>query len=956
MNRFCKSAWLILALGLLALAGCAKQDAGGARIQDFLATDVPYDDGTGVMLKWRPLDKSQRIIYYNVYRGYCPDSLFYLSRIEVDPKIGVASEWLTFYDKDYLSLIEFETAPAKLRLEKDQVAGGTLFKAVPRDAEVLGKLIPHYDVQSEIKTSKYFKDARRIELDSGEEEVFAGYELFMFDNIYASPIAGKTYYYCVVPVTETGRFLPATSILPVTPINNRPDSTAVLHTTYLKDTGEFRFEWSPPLASFDIVGWEAWLMPKRSLPFFEKDQAANFSSPDSVFQASWQKDSILLHTMEPAYWSRIFYDKARVDPLQIVLPDTAALGDHVPVLVYTDYWASPDGSTEQYFQSAALGEPIAVKTSANLPRLPDYSVLDKPNDKGDNLIISYGRPYAFVTQAVYANQSRTKLRVNYDISGNGHQEIDKLRFRFLDSGGRFIGEVEEDYPNKTINFKPSTAIGAGDGFSVEIFSRLVGEKDYASDPVSQEIVYDPSTLRYNGGRIFYQGGALNGLYYDVFSKSRLDAEYSPGMRGSALSRMYGHTIPFPDYEYPMILGYDPQTGLLLTDHHFEVALDQETNVTFIASLFRKDFEDYMAGLEAQILDLEEKTASRDTLSDDFQNLAQLRGERDLIQNHPAYRKARSAKNDKAWRGILRREAEKNSRTYAYHLLATDGRGLWSGESDLPEPRKAGPAGDTWYYPKGDWFDMTKLATLIATLIMGAMVVYAIIMTRRREMYIRPIAGLQELDNAVGRATEMGRPVMFVPGWGTLGEPCTISAMMILHQLAKKTAEYDIRLISPHVDYFVVPLAQEMVQQAYNEMGRPDAYDQNDIFFVSDVQFAFCAAVNGITVRDRVATIFYMGYFYAEALIMTEVGNQSGTVQIAGSDAITQIPFFITTCDYTLIGEEFYAASAYLSRNVELVSMLKAQDYFKVLIVIGVLVGTALSTAGINALLNFLPVE
>ena len=72
----------------------------------------------------------------------------------------------------------------------------------------------------------------------------------------------------------------------------------------------------------------------------------------------------------------------------------------------------------------------------------------------------------------------------------------------------------------------------------------------------------------------------------------------------------------------------------------------------------------------------------------------------------------------------------------------------------------------------------------------------------------------------------------------------------------------------------------------------------------------------------------MGYFSAEALLMTETGNQVGAVQIAGTDAVTQIPFFITTCDYTLIGEELYAASAYLNREPMLLGTLKAQDYFK----------------------------
>jgi len=237
-----------------------------------------------------------------------------------------------------------------------------------------------------------------------------------------------------------------------------------------------------------------------------------------------------------------------------------------------------------------------------------------------------------------------------------------------------------------------------------------------------------------------------------------------------------------------------------------------------------------------------------------------------------------------------------------------------------------------------------------------LLVYAIQVFRRKEAFIRPIAGLEEIDNAVGRATEMGRPIMFVPGWGTLGEPCTVASLMILAQVAKKSAEFDIRLISPHCDYMVLPLAQELVQTSYNEVGRPDAYNQNDIFFVSYDQFPFCAGVNGITVRERVATIFYMGFFNAEALLLTETGNQAGSIQIAGTDSTTQVPFFITTCDYTLIGEEFYAASAYLSKNHELVCMLKTQDYYKLVLVVIILVGSLLSTFHINSFIEFFPVE
>ncbi len=87
----------------------------------------------------------------------------------------------------------------------------------------------------------------------------------------------------------------------------------------------------------------------------------------------------------------------------------------------------------------------------------------------------------------------------------------------------------------------------------------------------------------------------------------------------------------------------------------------------------------------------------------------------------------------------------------------------------------------------------------------------------------------------------------------------------------------------------------------------------------------------------------MGYFFAEALILAETGNETGAIQIAGTDADTQLPFFITACDYTLMGEELYAASAYLSRQPLLVAQLRGQDIAKSIIAAALVVGVAAAT-------------
>ena len=68
------------------------------------------------------------------------------------------------------------------------------------------------------------------------------------------------------------------------------------------------------------------------------------------------------------------------------------------------------------------------------------------------------------------------------------------------------------------------------------------------------------------------------------------------------------------------------------------------------------------------------------------------------------------------------------------------------------------------------------------------------------------------------------------------------------------------------------------------------------------------------------------------------GIDAGSIQIAGTDEVAQIPFFVVACDYTLIGEELYAASAYLSREPLLLGSLKAQDLAKAAVLIIVAIG------------------
>jgi hypothetical protein len=145
--------------------------------------------------------------------------------------------------------------------------------------------------------------------------------------------------------------------------------------------------------------------------------------------------------------------------------------------------------------------------------------------------------------------------------------------------------------------------------------------------------------------------------------------------------------------------------------------------------------------------------------------------------------------------------------------------------------------------------------------------------------------------------------------------------------------------------------RETVQSAYLAAGRPDAYNEDRIYYVTDEQFGYVAYLTGLMVREKPAACFYMGSFFAESLILAETGNSIGAIQVAGTAQPAQLPFFVAACDYTLIGEEFFAASAYLSGDPDQLGSLKGQDVGKLIVGCLLLVGCLLAT-----LQNLVPSE
>lgn len=253
-----------------------------------------------------------------------------------------------------------------------------------------------------------------------------------------------------------------------------------------------------------------------------------------------------------------------------------------------------------------------------------------------------------------------------------------------------------------------------------------------------------------------------------------------------------------------------------------------------------------------------------------------------------------------------------------------------------------------------WFDPQKTGLLIGIFITIVLVFGFILYGKKKgSLKIRSIPGLEAMDEAVGRATEMGKPILFSSGLGKMERVATMASMNILGSVAEKIAEYNTPLIIPNYDPMVTTVAQEVVKESFSKAGHPESFKQENIYFVTQSQFGYVAAVDGIMLREKPATNLFLGTFEAESLILAETGNSIGALQIAGTDSTIQLSFFIVACDYTLIGEEFFAASGYLTKDPLVLGSIKGQDFLKLIIGILIIAGGIFSTLGYNFLINFL---
>lgn len=253
-------------------------------------------------------------------------------------------------------------------------------------------------------------------------------------------------------------------------------------------------------------------------------------------------------------------------------------------------------------------------------------------------------------------------------------------------------------------------------------------------------------------------------------------------------------------------------------------------------------------------------------------------------------------------------------------------------------------------------NVLDFVVLVALLV----VIYA--MMKRAEIKlpkIRRIPALDALDEAVGRAAETGRPILFTQGsggTGALSHPEEGSQIMaglsVLSHLAAKAARLGPRIICcvGQSDAYIPTF--EIVREAYLGEGIPENFKEDDVRFLGSGN-AYAFATVDVMRTERVAATFVIGPFYNESLTFLFHSDDVGAMKIGGTAFTHQMPFFAAVCDYFMIGEEIYAASAYLSELPGELGSVVGEDYVKGFSIIMLIIAIIAATIGATAFLDFM---
>ena len=238
---------------------------------------------------------------------------------------------------------------------------------------------------------------------------------------------------------------------------------------------------------------------------------------------------------------------------------------------------------------------------------------------------------------------------------------------------------------------------------------------------------------------------------------------------------------------------------------------------------------------------------------------------------------------------------------------------------------------------------------LGILLLAAILFVALALWRRRSpAAFRVIAAYERLNRSVGLAVENGTRLHVSLGRGSLFTArggSALAGLAMLRRLAQRTSVSDRPPVATSGDASLAILSQDTLQSGYRAAGAEDQYRFSTGRLTGLTPFSYAAGALPTIHDDNVSANIVLGDLGAEAALLAEASDRQNASLIAASDNLAAQSVFYAAAQESLVGEELFAAGAYIGAGATHDASLNVQDILRWLIILAILIGAGLEILG-----------
>ncbi|MBN1669266.1 MAG: hypothetical protein JW862_19390 [Anaerolineales bacterium] len=231
-----------------------------------------------------------------------------------------------------------------------------------------------------------------------------------------------------------------------------------------------------------------------------------------------------------------------------------------------------------------------------------------------------------------------------------------------------------------------------------------------------------------------------------------------------------------------------------------------------------------------------------------------------------------------------------------------------------------------------------------------MVISAFAGRSRPGVNLRTISAFSKLHRAIGLAVEAGSRLHIGLGRGQVTAPESAAAFVglsVLERLARSASTGDNPPVATSGEPNIAILSQDTLRSSYQRVGLNEQYDPTAGQLAGLTPFSYAAGSLPLAADEKTGANILIGSFGTEVALITDAGERSGNLTLAGTDNLPAQAVLYATAHEPLIGEEVYAAGAYVNAGPLHAASLQAQDVLRWLLVATILAGVVLHLLGLD---------